>query len=79
MRTISFFGVRSLSAARWSCQLALGRLANAHGQERTTKEYLRADRLALAAHHARDSERIQPEAGATTGASPCAIEPVPVC
>src|SRR5687768_13381426 len=47
MRTFHFFGVRSREAARWSWQRSLEPWANAHRKERTTKEYLRADRLAL--------------------------------
>jgi hypothetical protein len=62
--TISFFGVRLREAARWSCQRPSGQLANAHRQERTTKEYLRADRLALRRSPRSRSERIQPKAGA---------------
>ena len=54
------------SAARWSWQRSSGQLANAHGKERTTKEYLRADRLALRRSPRSRSERIQPEAGAST-------------
>jgi hypothetical protein len=60
------FGGRLRSAARWSWQRPSGQLANAHGKGRTTKEYLRADRLALRRSPRSRSERIQPEAGATT-------------
>jgi hypothetical protein len=73
MRTFHFFGVRSRSAARWSWQRSLEQLANAHRQGRTTKEYLRADRLALAAHHA-SARDIDPG----PGAPPSHFEPVPV-
>src|SRR5688572_27086840 len=40
-------------------------MASAHCQARTTKEYLRADRLALRRSPRSRSERIQPEAGAS--------------
>src|SRR5688500_13729924 len=68
MGTFHFFGVRLRSAARWSWQRSSRQLANAHCQGRTTKEYLRADRLALRRSPRSRSERIQPEAGASTGA-----------
>src|SRR5687767_14626306 len=66
MGTFHFFGGRLRSAARWSWQRSLELLANAHCQGRTTKEYLRADRLALRRSPRSRSERIQPEAGAST-------------
>src|SRR5688500_14611580 len=66
MRTFHSFGGRLRSAARWSWQRSLERLANAHCQGKTTKEYLRADRLALRRSPRSRSEWIQPEAGATT-------------
>jgi hypothetical protein len=73
--TISFFGVRLREAARWSCQRPSGQLANAHRQERTTKEYLRADRLALRRSPRERSRDIDPG----TGAPPSHFEPVPAC
>src|SRR5687767_9238820 len=72
MGTFHFFGGRLRSAARWSWQRSLELLANGHCQGRTTKEYLRADRLALRRSPRSRSERIQPEAGATTVALRCA-------
>jgi hypothetical protein len=66
MGTFHFFGVRLREAARWSWQRSSWQLANAHCQVKTTKEYLRADRLALRRSPRSRSERIQPEAGATT-------------
>src|SRR5687768_14131464 len=66
MRTFHSFGVRLRSAARWSWQRSSARMASAHCQARTTKEYLRADRLALRRSPRSRSERIQPEAGAST-------------
>jgi hypothetical protein len=59
-----FLGGRLRSAARLRCQLSFALFANAHRQRRTTKEYLRADRLALRRSPRSRSERIQPEAGA---------------
>jgi hypothetical protein len=66
MRNISFFGGRLHSAARRDWQRPSRPLANAHVRKEPPKSTCALIASRYAAHHARDPERIQPEAGAST-------------